>query len=78
MSQRRRRKKRSARSAPPPRPAPGPFLRRRSTRWLFPAVITMAVAVALGTIADRCGGASPAGHATPTTTVAAGAAYGSD
>jgi micrococcal nuclease len=59
MARRRRRR----RAAPPI--VPRSFLRRRSTRWLFAATITLTVGIVLSVIASQTGGDGPAA-ATPT------------
>ena len=72
MTRRRRRKRGRARRAPREVQALPPFLRRRSTRWLFAAIATLTIGILLGVIAgtrDDDGGATPAAP-TPTLAVA--------
>lgn len=79
-----RRRARRRRNAPI---VPGSFIRRRSTRWLIAATITMSVAIILGVVGGRLGGSStptptpavattataPSTGAAPTVTAASGA-----
>ena len=64
MSRRSRRRRLRSRSRPAPLP---PFLRRRSTRWLLAAIITLAIGAVLGAIGS-CMDSGDGANGTPTAT----------
>ena len=66
-SRRRRRPKRSAARQKPPSRS---FLQRRSTRWLFAAIITLAIGITLGRIGGGFSDGDGGGEAQPTPTLA--------
>ena len=66
-SRRRRRPKRSAARQKPPKRT---FLQRRSTRWLFAAIITLGIGITLGQIGGGFGGGDDDDEAQPTPTLA--------
>ena len=64
-------KKKRKKKAKPPVQKPS-FLQRRSTKWLFAAIITLAIGIGVGVIGDRVGGDdAPGDTAQPTATVVA-------
>ena len=62
-------KKRRKKKTKPPVPKPS-FLQRRSTKWLFAAIITLAIGIGVGVIGGRVGGDdAPSDTNVPTATV---------
>ncbi len=55
-NRKRRRRRLERRAAKRARSTGQPFLRRRSTKWLVAAIITLTVGIVLGVIADQTGG----------------------
>ncbi len=64
-------KKKRKKKAKPPVEKPS-FMQRRSTKWLFAAIITLAIGVGVGVVGNQLGGDDEPGDAAiPTATAGA-------